>query len=124
MTHTRHPAFRSLPRRAHARATCAAVVLMACACGPDAPSSTDGTIDREVFIATYVDLRIAALESEPRTLSGIDRDAVLARHSVTEEALMTFAEVHGRDVEFMSDVWEEVELRLDAAQPQETEIAR
>ena len=79
--------------------------------GPSAP------IDREVFISTYVDLRAAALESDSAVLTDEARADVLDRHGVTAEDLLGFAEVHGRDVEFMREVWNEVEVRMDARRP-------
>lgn len=105
--------------RSAARHTWLAVVvaLVAGACSSDQPAGAAETIDREVFIATYVDLRIAALEADTRLLTDEARDEVLTQHAVTEERLKAFAEVHGRDVEFMSDVWAQVELRLDATRP-------
>lgn len=72
-------------------------------------------MDREAFIATYVDLRAAAIRAEDHRLSDELRSEILARHGVTEEGLLAFAEVHGGDVTFMRDVWDEVEERLDAA---------
>lgn len=91
-----------------------AVALLA-GCGGDAAAPADATaIDRETFIAAYVDLRTAAVRSESPEIPDGERAAVLARHGVTEEDLLGFAEAHGRDVAFMREVWDEVEARLDA----------
>lgn len=87
----------------------ALTVSLACG-GPSAD-----TIDREVFIATYVDLRVAALDTDTAKVGTEEREEVLRRHGVTAEDLTTFAEVHATDLEFMRDVWNEVELRLDRA---------
>jgi hypothetical protein len=95
----------------------AGVVWAAAACAPG-PAQAGDTIDREIFIETYVDLRVAALGSETGALGDDARAEVLARHGVTAEDLLTFANVHGRDVELMRDVWNEVELRLDALRPE------
>jgi hypothetical protein len=76
------------------------------------------TIDRELFIQTYVDLRVAALESDSQLLGDSERVDVLERNGVTAEALVRFAEVHGPDLEFMRDVWNDVELRMDALRPE------
>jgi hypothetical protein len=70
------------------------------------------TIDRQVFVDTYVELRTTALANLTGQIRPDERDSVLARHGVTEEDLLRFAEVHGRDVEFMAEVWAEVETRL------------
>lgn len=71
------------------------------------------TIDREVFIDTYVDLRTAALDTDSAKVAETDRAEILARHGVTEEDLLTFADVHATELEFMRDVWNDVELRMD-----------
>ena len=71
-------------------------------------------MDREVFIQTYVDLRVAALSTETQQLSDEDRAEVLTRGGVTADDLVNFAEVHGRDLDFMRNVWNDVELRMEA----------
>lgn len=71
------------------------------------------TIDREVFITTYVDLRMAALETDSARIATSDRDEILQRNGVTAEDLTSFAELHAADLDFMRDVWNEVELRMD-----------
>lgn len=96
------------------RSVLAAGVVALAACGGDAaaPAGDPGT-DRETFIATYVDLRTEVIRGSTHELGEEQRRAVLARHGVTEEDLMSFAEFHGRDVAFMREVWDEVEARLD-----------
>jgi len=92
-----------------------ALALLAGACGGGAPGpAEEGGLDRETFIAAYVDLRTGAIRSEGRQLGDADRTSILSRHGVTEDQLMAFAELHGDDVEFMRGVWDEVEARLDA----------
>ncbi len=85
-----------------------AVLLVACGGGPAADA-----IDRETFIAAYVDLRVAALETDSARLADGDRAEVLSRHGVTADDLTFFAEAHATDLEFMRDVWNEIELLLD-----------
>ena len=120
MSPTPHRKSRALrprpPHRAVATpllATAALVFGVACSDGSSPPTS----IDREVFVTTYVDLRIAALESDSAALTEAARAEVLSRHGVTADDLLGFAEAHGRDVEFMRDVWNEVEVRMDARRP-------
>lgn len=79
------------------------------ACGGGVPQ----TIDRDLFIDTYVDLRMAALDADSAKLSDADRGEILTRHGVTEEDLLSFAEIHAAELEFMREVWNDVELRLD-----------
>jgi len=93
-------------------------MLLASACSAGTSSGGAGdVIDREVFIQTYVDLRVAALETETQQLSDEARAEVLTRSGVTTDNLVNFAEVHGRDLDFMRDVWNDVELRMDALLP-------
>jgi len=80
-------------------------------------SASGAPIDRDAFVAAYVDLRIAALEADSSVISEAGRAEVLARHGITADDLLEFAELHGRDVEFMREVWNEVELRLDQRRP-------
>ena len=94
-----------------------ALISTACSVSPSSRNGSD-TLDREVFIQAYVDLRIAALETDEQLLSDEARTEVLARHGTTAEDLMHFAEVHGRDLEFMRDVWNEVESKMDALRPE------
>ncbi len=92
------------------------------ACAALAPLSTvacDGEADanlvaRAQFVETYVDLRVSALRREDETLTDSARAAVLSRHGVTEDQLLDFASAHGDDLEFMRDLWNEVEARLDS----------
>jgi len=90
-----------------------ALAWAGCGGGASEPAAAGG-IDRELFIATYVDLRATTIRSDSFAISDTDRAAVLARHGVTEQQLLEFPELHGRDVEFMRTVWDEVERRLDA----------
>lgn len=84
---------------------------VAAACGPSTP---EGVIDRETFIEAYVELRVAALSTDTARIAASDREAVLDEMGITEDDLIEFVEVHATDLEFMRDVWNEVELRMDS----------
>ncbi|MDH3270093.1 MAG: hypothetical protein OEN56_02100 [Gemmatimonadota bacterium] len=86
------------------------VALGGSGCGPSDP---EGVIDRETFIDAYVQLRVAALDTDSQRVAGGDRDRILADLGISESDLTTFVEVRGGELEFMRDVWTEVELRLD-----------
>ena len=86
------------------------VVAALGACGSSTP---DGVIDRETFIDAYVELRVAALDTDSQRVAAADREAILQRLGVTEDELLRFAEVHGGELDYMREVWNEVELRLD-----------
>lgn len=89
-----------------------AAALWAAACGGGQPTLPSDLIDRETFIATYVDLRIAALQSPDRNIDTVASAEVLRRRGLEAHQLLDFADVHGRDVEFMRAVWDEVERRI------------
>lgn len=85
-------------------------------CG-DRASDRGLAVSRARFVDTYVDLRIEALRTETETLTDSTRATVLARHGVTEEDLLDFAEAVGGDLDYMRDLWNEIELRLDSLPP-------
>ena len=41
------------------------------------------------------------------------REEILAAKGVTEDDLLDFVRVHSTDLDYMRDVWNEVELRMD-----------
>lgn len=98
------------------------LALLAAACGDNGSAPPDPaaeTIDRETFVATYVDLRLAALEDTTLSISPAERERVLRRHGVTRDDLFRFVEVHGDRVDFMRDVWDEVDERIRRAGAEE-----
>jgi hypothetical protein len=86
--------------------------LLAACGGDDGPASAPSVIDREVFIEAYVDLRVAAAGRPEYVVTDEDREGIMTRHGIDAESLRRFAEFHGRDVDFMNEVWTEVESRL------------
>lgn len=74
--------------------------------------------DRELFVATYVDLREAALASPDGKLTEAARAAVLERNGVSEVELLAFVETWSQDLDVMRVVWEEIEERLDVEREQ------
>lgn len=91
-------------------------LLVVLGCG-DRPSDRDLSVSRARFVDTYVDLRAEALRVESGRLTDSARATVLARHGVTEEELLDFAEAMGGDLDYMRDLWNEIELRLDSLPP-------
>ncbi len=75
----------------------------------DVPEVTPG---RAEFIGAYTDLRTAALSSGSTELGDEVRDSILAIYDVTAQDLMDFIETHGEDVEFMRDLWTEIEALM------------
>lgn len=90
------------------------LLLTSLACGGGQSNLPAGDlIEPEDFIATYVDLRAAALITEDGQVTEIGRSEVLDHHGVLEEDLISFAEAYGEDLTFMQEIWNEIELRLE-----------
>ncbi|NNK63365.1 MAG: hypothetical protein HKO98_09130 [Gemmatimonadetes bacterium] len=110
---------RPLPSLLRSVTTGALLLLFASACSDS--SQTAGTsIDRETFIATYVDLRLSALGTQTGVITDAERVRVLEKHAVTEDDLIAFADAWGPHPESMRGVWEEVQRRLRAAAGEDT----
>ncbi len=91
-----------------------ALILLTAACGGDGEAVVPSDVmERETFIATYVDLRRATTGSPDFRLSDDERAQILAQHGTDAESLVRFADAHGRDLEYMNEVWTEVESRLE-----------
>ena len=96
------------------------ITLALSACGSDETVPVvEGVIDRETFVSTYVDLRVATiqLEGSEIALPMEQRDSLLAAHGVSAEDLTAFVEAHGRELDYMSSVWGEIEDKLEAQTP-------
>lgn len=94
-----------------------ASIVAATLCGACMGGATDvpeDTVAREGFIGAFLDLRIAAVYSETADIGDDVRDSILTVYGVTGQDLVDFIETHGEDVEFMNDLWAEVEARLIA----------
>ncbi len=92
--------------------------LLTTACGTGTTPDQADTISADTFVSTYVELRLAVLNSEkPTTMTDSLRAAILARHGVSERDLLDFAKAHGPDPAFMKSVWDSVEERINATRP-------
>ena len=89
--------------------------VLACgACQSDGAAPEEDTISKDAFVQAYVALRTVGLRAPNQLLPDEDRTRILLDEGVTEEELFAFAEIHGRDVVYMRDVWNEIEERLAA----------
>jgi hypothetical protein len=94
------------------------LLLVPLACGgDDEVPVVEGVIDRETFIETYVDLRSEAVANRDFALSADRRDEILARHGVDEESLLAFVDAYSAELDFMNELWAEVESRIEALPP-------
>ncbi len=82
------------------------------ACGGEQPSETPETIAREIFVETYVELRLAALRAPDGRISQSARDEILAAAGVSDADLLEFVDAHAPRVQFMVDVWGEIDDTL------------
>jgi hypothetical protein len=105
-------------------------LLLACvlATGCSFPTPGEGSEDaipRESFIKAYVELRVAALQAPGQEVTVQLRDGVLDGMELQESDLLDFVEVHGKDVQFMRRLWEEVDsIFRDRRRPPEPEGTR
>ena len=81
-------------------------------CSGGTTDVTEVTPGRAEFIGAFIDLRTAALSLGSAALGDEVRDSVLAVYDVTAQDLLDFIETHGEDVEFMHDLWTEIEARM------------
>jgi hypothetical protein len=89
-----------------------AALLVVCISCSGGNTASEETIDRETFVATYVDLRRATLRSPGQTLTGAGRERVLRENAVSEGELIDFAAAWGSDTRYMTGIWEEMGARL------------
>lgn len=99
------------------------IALVAAGCAKEAPTPT-GVIDRETFVATYVELRDVAMARPLKVLSDEDKERVLQGHGVTEEQLLAYADAWGGDPDYMIGVWEEVRSRVKPMAPPPDSLGR
>ena len=87
--------------------------VLTSACTSEGPDAARETIPTDVFVDTYVDLRVAGLSrvASQDSISPEDRERILAEHGVTAEDLLEFVDVHGPNVPFIGTVWDSVEVR-------------
>jgi hypothetical protein len=84
------------------------------ACGLTTPRSATApdVIDAETFASVYIELRRAQEQAgSPEAFATIKRE-LFERYGIEEEMLIRFAETHGRDIDFIIDLWNALEKRL------------
>ena len=96
------------------------ICILAALCGlaPLACDSDDraATIEREVYVETYVELLKAAAEA-PDSAAPDSVSAVLQRRGLSETDLSDFALRHADDPGYMASVWGDIENRLRERPP-------
>ena len=106
----RRPPFGGRFPRHRSRVIVSLVTLtLSWSCGGGATDVPEMVEGREAFVGAYLDLRMSAVNSGSSVIEDGVRDSILALHGVTEQDLLDFIETHGEDVEFMRDLWTELE---------------
>lgn len=104
---------RSLPLKLSRSLVFVTLLLVSCSDGAQEEAAQE-TISREAFAKAYIDLRMNALQAEGQEMTLAMRNQVLDSLGLEEEDLIHFVEVHGTDVQFMRNLWEEIDSILDA----------
>ena len=98
------------------RSTLGALVglLLVASCGGETSSreAPDGVIERDLFVQTYVEIRMTALYNGSRTITPAQKEEVLAERGVSEDDLRLFIETHGPDLAYMRDLWADIEAEI------------
>ena len=92
----------------------AGLLCLSLACGGEQASEAAGSIPRDVFVGTYVELRMAALHSPDGRVSPEAKAEILEAKGVTEADLLEYVDAHGERVQFMVEVWAEIDDTLRA----------
>ena len=79
------------------------------ACNGYNSESSAPELSREAFIQAYVTLSITDMENVSR------RDQVLDSLGVSSTDLEEFVAYHGKNVDFMADLWDEINSEIDQA---------
>ena len=100
-----------------------ALLCTTAACGgAEAPEGSE-TIARDIFVGTYVELRMTALRSPDGRISPSAKAEILEAKGVTEADLLEYVGVHGPRVQFMVEVWGEIDDTLRALRTREASPA-
>ena len=96
------------------------LVCLLLACAGEPASEAAETIPRDVFVDTYVELRLTALRSPDGRVGAAAREEILEAKGVTEADLLGFVGVHGSRVRFMVEVWAEIDDTLRALRTEDS----
>ena len=87
------------------------MTVLACG-GSDVNPRAEEAISKDAFVEAYVELRTVGLRAPQMEISLAARDSVLSSLGLTQEDLLTFVDVWGRDGEYMEGVWAAVDSLL------------
>ena len=88
----------------------AACAIVSCEAGPGGDRET---ISPESFVEAMVALRTSSLLDASGYLPEGEPEQILAEQGLVPDDLRRFVETRGRDVVFMSSLWDEIERRVN-----------
>ena len=88
----------------------AACAIVSCEAGPGGDRET---ISPESFVEAMVALRTSGLLDASGYLPEGEPEQILAEQGLVPDDLRRFVETRGRDVVFMSSLWDEIERRVN-----------
>ncbi len=100
------------PTPSRVRFLAGTLVCIMAACGGEPSGESSQTIPRDVFVGTYTELRMAALHSPDGRVSPQVKEEILETNGVTEADLLEFVDAHAPRVQFMVEVWGEIDDTL------------
>ena len=92
-------------------------LLLFCACKDTINPPPFG---REQYIEIYVEILRAADEEADSIAASKRAEEILARHGVTQEELLAYAEHYIDEPEHLAEVWLEIETRLRNPEPEDS----
>lgn len=84
----------------------AALLAAGCEAEPTEP------VTREQFIDVMTEIRRIDMDTDAAAEFDTRRDSILRESGVTDSALVDFARLHGREIGFMSEIWDSIAKRL------------
>jgi hypothetical protein len=82
-------------------------------CGDGAPV---GPIPRVTFIQVVAELRRAAMEASSEEDFQARKERILSDAGVTDSLLVEYVRVHGGRLEHMAEVWDSIDVRVQAVE--------
>lgn len=103
------PGRRLTPRPVAVALAALTALATASACGPP----RDG-LDEETYVEVMAHLTVAGIRHVDEDRADSARAHVLDRFGVPPEELVAFAERHGDDVAYMTEIWQAIQARVDS----------
>lgn len=93
----------------------ALLVMQGCDSRPEQTSIT-----REEYIDLYVDVLLVAAEERDSTKASDRAAQIIEQRGYTSDDLQQFADSYADDPTYLTDVWREIEMRLQQPEPFDT----